>query len=1302
MTVTRSIDFEGTTDNATLTVAGIIAAVTGTPQTRSDAAMHGTRGLGFAAAATTSDFGRIDRGAQPANGSVSFYWTPDSIAGAATTIYRCADSTNAVIGQLRYRQSDNKWDVGNGDQSVNFVSTQTFTMGHQYRINIKRDFTSALNPIFTVEIFDPSETDASQAPYASFGGTIPTALTWARELIGRVGTSASTRLCHFDDIKIADGFLEVIQAVDPLPVFDTIDTQVGTSDNDGSWNKLGTLSKTGSSLLVGDPSPSDYDRSLYARFPGIAISKNSDITTPANTYLTLTGLGLDSPAPNPIRIYGILQPNPTVPANNTDIRSRPRTLNYVDWVHTTNAGGTPYNSPDMSAIVQELVDQTAWTSGNAMMFTVEDTVNSDVDGALSFYSYDNDPTKAPSFHVEYDAAPPITDPTLLLMMGGNSNDDGFTVSCKSINSTTAAVEASVNADMSSSVTGSTVAPGSNGWAKPVITGLDPLTQYYYRIKLNGVRQTNLEGEIQTMPTPGVATNFTFISTSCANTNSNHRIFDSLRTAQGAYGKPLFFLHNGDFHYVYSSGGSAPNVQATRRQEFEDVLNNAPRQHELYRKLAFYYGNSDVDGCGSNCDGTYPGWPAFGAAYREVMPHPTLPDSGGSAVYFAFPVGRCLIIRTDHRRYSSAKAAVDDASKTNLGAEQEAWLITQLTDPIYPIKIWIHENKWVGAPVTDGNTDNWQTYSTVRQRIADVITSNSIKVYYIHGDSHSFAADNGNYNPYGGFPYVVSAPMDKDAQVWTPPVTNGRYPDVALSSSQGYGIFDVKDTGSAVTITFAGKTIYPDVPPPPIGAHSFNEPSGAVVDDTGNGHGFTLAAGLSRPAGKFGTGLTSSVSTVDGPPVAYGETPARTLMMWLKSTATFNGGVYQWHDNVSGLGRWGLKCNFADMIGFEATDSAGTAQFASIPRPTDGLWHHYAGAWDSTLVRLYKDGVLQSPQTAPAITLATLGTSRTGGCAQVRVFTDTGSPTLIDYFQVQEGVGSVTLNPPAGILPGDKVIIWSSNKLAAAIPTDPEPWNFLGMGVVGGGADGVGTGPMRIGVWEKIITDPLGDILIDVPGAINVMGSGVVYRPPAGVAWQPSLLLFGTDNSAGTGFSAQVSDVGGYAVGDYCLSIGVLDDEDPLLGRGVQMPGVSGFGSGINSSGSSIGNHMFMFTDHLQVTAQALSGGIAADADLIRVFSDLSAGQTIDDVRVYDLALDTNTIQTLMNTPGATPPAPAMAPRVAMGYTWSTLAGATIRVADGVGGTVAASFKGVIDADGTTILPATLKGWWDGSVIRPLV
>lgn len=53
---------------------------------------------------------------------------------------------------------------------------------------------------------------------------------------------------------------------------------------------------------------------------------------------------------------------------------------------------------------------------------------------------------------------------------------------------------------------------------------------------------------------------------------------------------------------------------------------------------------------------------------------------------------------------------------------------------------------------------------------------------------------------------------------------------------------------------------------------------------------------------------------------------------------------------------------------------------------------------------------------------------------------------------------------------------------------------------------------------------------------------------------------------------------------------------------------------------------------LQGSPVALATGIASTADVLRVFTSAGSGQVIDDVRIYDEALDQSTIAALMDTP----------------------------------------------------------------------
>jgi hypothetical protein len=81
------------------------------------------------------------------------------------------------------------------------------------------------------------------------------------------------------------------------------------------------------------------------------------------------------------------------------ITTRPRTAATVGWTPpvwpTIGARGPDQRTPNLAAIVQEIVDRPGWASGNALVLLVAGT------GERTVESYDGGATKAPVLHVEY-------------------------------------------------------------------------------------------------------------------------------------------------------------------------------------------------------------------------------------------------------------------------------------------------------------------------------------------------------------------------------------------------------------------------------------------------------------------------------------------------------------------------------------------------------------------------------------------------------------------------------------------------------------------------------------------------------------------------------------------------------------------------------------------------------------------------------------------------------------------------------------------------------------------------------------
>lgn len=393
-------------------------------------------------------------------------------------------------------------------------------------------------------------------------------------------------------------------------------------------------------------------------------------------------------------------------------------------------------------------------------------------------------------------------PTLTRQLVGAPTETGFTVAAKvSDVATGVRLAVSTASNMASPTYFGPTTPAAGGYVKLSATGLTAGTAYWYALELDGTLGART-GQARTLPTAGSAASFGFAAASCALTGSEHAVFDAIRTRVGADSKSaLFFAHLGDLQYVNGGGGVAASDEATLTSEAEQALASA-KQRALYEAIPVSYTWSDLDWGGSNSDGTWAGAATQQTVYRKLWPHPALPATG---IYRTWVVGRVRFIQTDSRSFMSAKGAVDNASKTMLGATQKQWLKDQLVTA-QPFKVWLHDNAWVGTPSNPGNDDRWRAFSTERAEIAAYITANATavgKLLYVHGDTHSLAADNGTNNPYGGFPFVCCAPMDQSASVWDlSTLTGGSWPG-DTSSTHVYGWFDVTDNGDQITVAFTG-------------------------------------------------------------------------------------------------------------------------------------------------------------------------------------------------------------------------------------------------------------------------------------------------------------------------------------------------------------------------------------------------------------------------------------------------------------------------------------------------------------------
>jgi hypothetical protein len=85
---------------------------------------------------------------------------------------------------------------------------------------------------------------------------------------------------------------------------------------------------------------------------------------------------------------------------SVDLSSRPRTAATASWSPEPWVPGTVYRSPDISSLLQEIVDAPAWTSGGAVVVLIRPTDLGNR-SQRSAYSFDARPTRAPTLLVRF-------------------------------------------------------------------------------------------------------------------------------------------------------------------------------------------------------------------------------------------------------------------------------------------------------------------------------------------------------------------------------------------------------------------------------------------------------------------------------------------------------------------------------------------------------------------------------------------------------------------------------------------------------------------------------------------------------------------------------------------------------------------------------------------------------------------------------------------------------------------------------------------------------------------------------------
>ena len=183
-----------------------------------------------------------------------------------------------------------------------------------------------------------------------------------------------------------------------------LDIRVDLGGNDVEEQQGGPVVMTSSDLeLVVDPSLGQQLVGL--RFGSIPVPQGAGITS---AYVQFKTDEASSGATN-LLVQGDASDNA---AGFGTVSTRNRTTASVGWApppwSVVGESGPDQRTPDLSSIIQEIVNRPGWVSGNAVVLIFSGS------GARTAESFEGDPTGAPLLHIEFSgqAPPPPTEPPL--------------------------------------------------------------------------------------------------------------------------------------------------------------------------------------------------------------------------------------------------------------------------------------------------------------------------------------------------------------------------------------------------------------------------------------------------------------------------------------------------------------------------------------------------------------------------------------------------------------------------------------------------------------------------------------------------------------------------------------------------------------------------------------------------------------------------------------------------------------------------------------------------------------------------
>lgn len=180
----------------------------------------------------------------------------------------------------------------------------------------------------------------------------------------------------------------------------SITRQISQSSDDAEQTvSSGAMSLTGNTLSI--PQEGSTDQLVGLRFQNLTIPQGAVITS---AQIQFTANNNQTSSTVNVTVRGQAADNPgTFTTGNNNLGGRSTTSSSVAWSNipgwSSNEVGSDTTTPNLSSIVQEIVNRAGWASGNSMVFVLSE--NSGNTSQRDAFSFDNSSANAATLTVTY-------------------------------------------------------------------------------------------------------------------------------------------------------------------------------------------------------------------------------------------------------------------------------------------------------------------------------------------------------------------------------------------------------------------------------------------------------------------------------------------------------------------------------------------------------------------------------------------------------------------------------------------------------------------------------------------------------------------------------------------------------------------------------------------------------------------------------------------------------------------------------------------------------------------------------------